>query len=206
VRVAARLAARWRVKLALLASLPVAFCVPYFALQRFTVAPVRTFSPSWLDRQIAFDPAWTLVYQSLYLLMPLVPWLATTDGELHRYTRGFLALSVACFVVFLVFPVSGPRPDQAPAHAPYRLLVAYDAPLNSFPSLHAALAAYTLLFARRVLAWPASLAALGIGWVCAIGYATLATKQHFAVDLPPAVLLAVAADRWAFTLAPERRP
>ena len=46
--------------------------------------------------------------------------------------------------------MAGPRPEVLPDHDFYELLVAYDRPLNSMPSLHAGLVVYSLLFANRV--------------------------------------------------------
>jgi membrane-associated phospholipid phosphatase len=191
-----------RLKLGLTVGLVMAFCIPYFLIQRFPVRPPRTLHPSGLDGLVPFQPAWTAVYQSLYLLMPGVAWLADSAESLLRYARGFVALSAAGFAVFMAFPVVGPRPLVASPEGLYGLLVRYDSPLNCFPSLHVALAAYSLLFAqhlltgaRRVVAglvWPSA------AWTAAIAYSTLATKQHYAVDLPAGLLLALLAHRWAF--------
>jgi membrane-associated phospholipid phosphatase len=204
-----RLRAHSTLKLALTFGLALAFCLPYFALQRFPLRPPRTLPLSPLDAWVPFRPGWAVVYQSLYLLMPAVAWMADSAESLRRYARGFLLLAAAGFAVFLAFPVAGPRPALAAEAGLYGLLVRYDAPLNSFPSLHVALAAYSLLFAHHLLAgadpsarrlvWP------GAGWTAAIAYSTLATKQHYAVDLPAGLLLALFAHRWAFAPVPVSR-
>jgi membrane-associated phospholipid phosphatase len=226
--VSERFRAHARLKVLMTVVLLVAFSVPYFALQRFPLLAPRVLPLSALDVLVPFRPEWTLVYQSLYLLMPATAWLADSATSLMRYARGFLALSAAGFLVFLLFPVVGPRPAHD-AQGLYALVVRYDTPLNSFPSLHVALAVYSWLFARRLAAgaslaaqaqpirrwgprvqpirrWgPRVLVALAAAWTVAIAYSTLATKQHYAVDLAPAVLLALAAHRWAFgrTEAPQ---
>ena len=203
-----RLRAHASLKIGLTLGLALAFCVPYFALQRFPLRPPQTLALSALDAWVPFRPGWAVVYQSLYLLMPAVAWMADSAESLRRYARGFVALAAAGFAVFLAFPVAGPRPVASEAGL-YGLLVRYDAPLNSFPSLHVALAAYSLLFAQHLLAGaaPATRGLLwpGAGWTAAIAYATLATKQHYAVDLPPGLLLALVAHRWAFTPMPVSR-
>jgi PAP2 superfamily protein len=205
-----RLRAHAMLKLGLTAGLVVAFCVPYFALQRFPLRTPRTLPLSTLDSQVPFRPGWAVVYQSLYVLMPLVAWLADSPEALLRYARGFVALSGAGFAVFLAFPVTGPRPPVAATEGLYGLLVRYDSPLNTFPSLHVALAVYSLLFAQHLLAG-AGRAAPGLivssaAWTTAIAYSTLATKQHYAIDLPAGMLLALLAHRWAFAPLSERRP
>ena len=196
----ARLRAHLRLKLVLAAGLTAFFCVFYFPLQRLDVS-ARTLPLGALDRAVSFDPAWTPVYQSVYLLMPLCAFAADSADALRRYARGFVAMCLVAFAIFAVFPVAGPRPAE-PAGGLYGLLVAYDTPLNSFPSLHVALAAYSALFAHVVWRHP-PLTMLAAAWVVAIAWSTLATKQHYAVDLPPGILLAVAAHRWAFPGHPK---
>lgn len=197
----ARLFAHAHLKLALAAGLLAFFCLPYFALQRLPV-DARTLPLSAMDMAVPFQPAWTAVYQSLYLMMPAAAFWADSADALRRYARGFVALSLVGFAVFVAFPVEGPRPQQETSGL-YALLVRYDAPRNCFPSLHVALAAYSALFAHVV--WGkrgAAAAVLGLAafaWTAAISYSTLATKQHYAVDLPPGLLLALAAHRWAFS-------
>jgi hypothetical protein len=88
------------------------------------------------------------------------------------------------------------------APAAYSLVITIDRPLNSIPSLHAGLIGYSLIFAVRVLSDvppPHRHQALGLYavWGAVILYATLATKQHYLLDLPPGLLLAWVADRLA---------
>ena len=69
----------WKVKTALMVVLTVFFCVPYFTLQRFLLFNPRTFPLSALDRAIDFNPRWIWAYQSVYLLLIALPWMASTD-------------------------------------------------------------------------------------------------------------------------------
>jgi len=193
---AARVAAHWRFKAILSIALTIFFCVPYFTLQHLVLFPVRTLSPTAIDQAIAFDPRWVWAYQSVYVLIAVVPWLATSRPHLERYARGFAVLSVAAFACFLFFPVAGPRPESLPDSGMFSWLVWYDKPLNALPSLHVGLAAYTVCFGARMSAGSLSpptrlgLIAVGTVWVAAIAYAALATKQHYAVDLPAGALAA----------------
>ena len=191
----ARVVAESREKLILSIALPRDFCAAYFSLQRFLIASPRALSPSFLDQLVGFSPAWTAVYQSLYLFLPL-PWLCTTSGELRRYRHGFMAMTAVAFAFFLMIPVAGPRPDVLPDHALYRLLAGYDRNLNAFPSLHVALTVYTLLLAFRLTRQPVVLTAAS-AWAALIIYSTMATKQHWAADVVAGLVLALAADRLA---------
>jgi hypothetical protein len=200
----ARLGARLPEKVAVLLGLALGICIPYFSLQRVEFFPLRSLPAVWLDGWVAFDPAWIWPYASIALLVPLGPLLATRRDQLARYARGLALLCVSCFAFFLLFPVEGPRPEVAPDHAVYRLMVAYDRPANSLPSLHAGLVVYTFLFGYRVLRDAlaprerAAFVATALVWTGLILYATLATKQHWALDIPPGVLFAWAAHRLAW--------
>jgi membrane-associated phospholipid phosphatase len=193
---AARVTAHWRFKVALSIGLTLLFCIPYFTLQRVTLFPVRTLALTPVDRAVVFDPRWVWVYQSVYVLIAVVPWLATSRPHLERYARGFAALSIVAFACFLLFPVTGPRPETVPNTGMFSWLVWYDRPTNALPSLHVGLAAFTVLFGARASAGPLEssarrwLLSIGVLWVAAIAYAALATKQHYAIDLPAGVLAA----------------
>jgi hypothetical protein len=195
-----RLRAQLGTKIAVLLGLSVGICVPYFTLQRVRAFPARTAPALPIDGWIAFDPGWIWTYLSIALLVPLAPLLATRRDELARYARGLALLCLVCFAAFLFFPVEGPRPDRLEEpHAMYELLVSWDRPSNSLPSLHAGLVVYSLLFAFRVLGSDVGRSAriglglAGLSWGALILYSTLATRQHWAVDLPAGVLLAASA-------------
>jgi hypothetical protein len=205
----ARLRRETPAKLAVSLGLAAGICIPYFTLQRVALFPARVPPETALDLWIAFDPRWVFAYLSIALLVALAPLLATQRDELRRYARGLAWLCVPCFVAFLLVPVLGPRPQEIPAHGAYAWLVGVDRPTNSLPSLHAGLAVYSLLFGLRVTrgvlapAARAAVVAAGALWSAAILYATLATKQHWALDLPPGVLLACAAHALAWRAQPE---
>ena len=83
----------------------------------------------------------------------------------------------------------------------YQLLIDLDRPMNSIPSLHAGLTAYSILFAYEALRGALTqrsrqlFLAVALGWAGSILYATIATKQHWLVDLPPGILIAWLAHR-----------
>jgi membrane-associated phospholipid phosphatase len=193
-------ASLWRFKLQLYLVLSVAFSVVYFSLQRFPLFASRTLPLTALDRAIGFHPETIYVYQSVYLLVPLFPFLARTRGELKQYTLGFAWLCGISFLIFAFVPIAGPRPDDETHVAMFRLMTKYDWKVNAMPSLHVGLATYSLLFGYqlsqtdqdlRLLVW------IGVAWASLIAYAALATKQHYAADMPPGVVLAWVAHRVA---------
>jgi membrane-associated phospholipid phosphatase len=193
-------ASLWRFKLPLYLVLSVAFSVVYFSLQRFPLFASRTLPLTALDREIGFHPETIYVYQSVYLLVPLFPFLARTRGELKQYTLGFAWLCGISFLIFAFVPIAGPRPDDETHVAMFRLMTKYDWKVNAMPSLHVGLATYSLLFGYqlsqtdqdlRLLVW------IGVAWASLIAYAALATKQHYAADVPAGVVLAWVAHRVA---------
>ena len=195
----------FRSKLVFSITLPLYFCILYFGLERVVFFVPHQFELSRFDELIRFNPRWTFVYQSLYLLLPM-PWLASSRDQLRRYAHGFFIVTTISFLFFFAFPVEGPRPDEM-AHDPfYELLMRYDRNLNAFPSLHAALAVYTFLFALRIL--PRRRALVGViggAWVALVLFAAMATKQHYAVDVAAGVFVAVCADLLAWRYTPNRR-
>jgi hypothetical protein len=180
------------------------FCVVYFGIERLRGLQPRTLPLSYVDRAISFHPAAIYPYQSVFVLIPLFPFLTTTREDLFRFVKGFVPLCAVCFLTFLIFPVFGPRPENLEANRLMQMLFSFDKNLNAFPSLHAGLAAYSVLFGFHIargnqkLRW---LAMVGALWAGIILVATMATKQHYFVDLPPAICLAWLANRWAWVRA-----
>jgi membrane-associated phospholipid phosphatase len=201
----------WRLKLALTFVLTAFFCIPYFTLQRVVVFPVRTLPLTAIDRAIGFDASWVWVYQSAYLLLLLVPWMTIKREQLKRYAAGFIVVSTFGFLCFFFLPIRGPRLDDEISNTMFRLLVWYDRPLNCFPSLHVGLAVYTMLVAAEIFdrTLPSHIRTpvlfLGWLWTTVVAYAALATKQHYAIDLPAGALLAVAC-HWSTSHIAQRSP
>ena len=193
--IANRVAVEWRMKAWLGVALTGFFCAGYFGLQRWLPAG-RALPLTFLDRWAGFSPGWAWAYQSIYLLFPTA-WLAGSRRELWRYAAGFVGIALVGFACFWAWPVAAPRP--AGEHGGmYGWLLTYDGLTNSFPSLHVALGVFGALFAARCLPQVRWLPICLAAWVVLIAWATLATKQHYAVDLLPAGPLGWAGYRLAF--------
>jgi membrane-associated phospholipid phosphatase len=195
--IVARISSHSTLKLRLSAALTLFFCVPYFALQRFVYFPVRELPMTSLDTAIPFAPQWVWIYQSIYLLISVVPWLAVHAEDLRWYARGFVIQAGTAFLCFFLTPIHGPRPAVVPHEGMFGLLVSYDAPLNSFPSLHVALAVSTCALAARLARdlrprLRVAIVGIPVAWTMLIAYAAVATRQHYVVDIPAGALLACA--------------
>ena len=199
-----RLGSHAGLKAAMMIALPILFHVGYVGLQKVSLFSPRTLPLSWLDRSIGFQPDWVYIYLSLYLFLPIAPWLAVRRADLIRYIHGFLWLIGISFIVFLFFPVEAARPDGASADGMYAFLIRYEGKLNAFPSLHAGLMMYTALFGYSVLrgvlspSWGRAAILGAVIWGAGILYATIATKQHYAIDLPAGMFLAWLCHHWAW--------
>jgi membrane-associated phospholipid phosphatase len=175
-----------RAKLAVLGGLTLGICAPYFTLQNIGIFPSRVIPSSWIDHAIGFEPSWTPIYLSVCGLVPLSVMLATRREELVVFSRGLAAMCVVCFAAFLFFPAVGPRPGPeviAGLSGSYPWLISVDGASNAFPSLHAALTIFCLGFTLRVIDHAVLWRGAAMIWGGAILYSTLATKQHFALDI-----------------------
>jgi hypothetical protein len=194
----ARIRANFGWKVLLFLTLSPAFTLFYYVPQWIPIFAPSTIPLTPLDERIPFRPWWIWPYMSMYVMLPLTPMLATRARDLWRYTVGMTIMFVTCCVFFFLWPVAYPRPrliDPAAASGFYKLVTSIDQPINSLPSLHAGLTAYTMFFAARALRdlpRRTFIAIQIIGWIWAavILYGTLATKQHYLIDLPPGILIA----------------
>jgi hypothetical protein len=203
-----RVLACWRGKVLMFILLVPLFNAFYFLPQWVGWRVPGRLPMTVVDRVVPFDPAWVYAYASMYVMLIIPPLLATRAEQLWRYTLGATIMFLGAAVIFIAWPVEYPRPALAGvAPSLYRFVVSVDRPINSIPSLHAGLVAYTLFFAGRALGdLPARvrrfMLIVGVVWSAVILYGTLATKQHYLLDLPPGALLAWVAHRLAWRAAP----
>lgn len=195
-----------REKLFLSLVLSTGFWLAYGVLSRVPPGPVRTVPRTPLDSWTPSGTAgWGWIYLSPFLLSGLLPWLIDRRDHLRAYVRCFLALSLPAFVCFALFPVASPRGTLDPGAVPVSWVRWADGPYNAFPSLHAGflvllggLAARMVAFSRRSLPLRVGLGALYLAWSAAVLAATLATGQHWVLDLVAGLALGFAAHGWAW--------
>lgn len=193
----ARLRAEWRLKLGLTVVLNLFFWTGYGWLGRHALFPVRSLTLTFLDRAIPFQPQpWVAIYLSQFLLTGILPWLIDTREGVRRYTKGFAVISVMSFATFALFPVASPRPEGAGnVGGGMAWLLQLDGPFNAFPSLHAAFLVYMALLARHLFPkLPTVCLLAGAIWGGGILYATIATRQHYALDLAAGAFVGILAD------------
>ncbi|CAN5618355.1 hypothetical protein BH09VER1_BH09VER1_22580 [soil metagenome] len=177
----------WRLKLLLSLAFNAFFWSGYELLGRYAFFPLQAVLLTWFDRIIPFQPAfWGWIYLSQFSFTNLLPWFLTTRDEVIRCTTGLAVMTLISFAIFLVFPIPPPiRPSGSGGHLSMAIIAAYDGSFTCLPSLHAAFLCYMAALAWRLFAklMPLLGWALCALWATGILYATLATRQHYALDL-----------------------
>lgn len=204
--VSSRFQAHWRLKVLLTAVVNLLFWSGYSWLGRSTFFPAWVPPRTWLDRAIPFQPEpWAWVYLSQFLVAALLPWLIGTRDMLRRYVFGLTLMSLASFAVFFVLPVASPRAGAVGGGGAMALVLAYDGAWNAFPSLHAGFLAYLGRLGWRMFGGvaPRWVWVLASGWGGAVLYATIATRQHYVVDLIAGAGLGLFADGIAWRRSTE---
>lgn len=199
---AARLQAKLVLKLVLLAVLNLCVYGPYLFLQRCHFFPATNMSPGIFDRWIPFSDHAVWLYFSIYLLMPVGPFLMNDRKQILRYAAGIVFISLIADMIFLFWPTVCPRPDIGETNAAYQTLTALDNSFHALPSLHAAFAIYSALCGSLVLRGLGSRRFWRTGlwlWAVLILWATLATKQHVVVDIVAGSALGLGIYRCVFS-------
>ncbi len=148
-----------------------------------------------LDRALHVEPAWALVYGSLYLFLIVLPLFVVREREhIRRTVLAYVAVWTTAYVCFLVYPTIAPRPAAVLGSGfdvwALRLLYAADPVYNCFPSLHVAHSFVSALACYRVHR------KVGISAVfCAavVAVSTLYARQHYVLDVAAGILLACVA-------------
>lgn len=182
----------WRT---LLASTFVSLAPLYFVIAVLTRGRPTHAPEIALDRALSLEPAWMLVYGSLYVFILLLPVLVVRQHALFRRgLQAYLMVMLVAYAGFLLYPTAAPRPADVfgDGFAAWSVRLAYslDPPYNCFPSLHVAYAFVSALTCYRVHRGVGLIAAI---WAALIGVSTLYTKQHYVADVIAGALAAFVA-------------
>ncbi len=179
--------AHWRLKLLVTAAFNLFFWVGYEVLGRHAFFPLRAISLTWLDQAIPYQPQlWGWIYLSQFSFTSLLPWFLRIRSDVLRCTAGLAIMCSLSFAVFFLFPVPPPiRSISAGEPFSMAIIAAYDGSYTCFPSLHAAFLCYMAALAWRLFqkSMPPFGWLLCALWGLGILYATIATRQHYALDL-----------------------
>jgi membrane-associated phospholipid phosphatase len=142
-----------------------------------------------LDDRIPYRPGWVWIYSFLYYPVILFITLTTNSSRTFLYVAiSYVGLLLIQMSVFVLFPVATPsewRTRNTGVSSSERFLAfvqRFDAPSNSFPSMHTSVAVLTALHLQ-----PAA-GAVNFAFPIAIALSCLYTKQHYVIGLPAGAL------------------
>lgn len=169
------------------------FVTVYLLLQKYQLFPVTDMPVIAVDQNIPFIPDTVYLYKSLWLLLPIGPWLVDSKIEFYGYVKALLLISSAGFLIFFFFPTAITRPSEIEqTNLLYRYLIGIDSCSNACPSLHVALAILSGACCRHTFrkhGWHSPTRCLILVWVIGIIFSTLTTKQHVLMDVVAGALL-----------------
>ncbi len=162
----------------------------YFWCQRNHLTKPRQLR-SRLDDAIPFQPSWVWIYSCLYY--PVIVYINfVTESPRHflYMAMSYIVLLAFQMVFFVAFPVATPpewrqcvagEPDASRRFLAF--VQKFDAPSNSFPSMHTSVAMLTAMhLVPNVGVWAYVFPLL-------IALSCLFTKQHYVLDLPAGAAL-----------------
>jgi hypothetical protein len=145
---------------------------------------------SALDSWIPFLP-WTVwIYVSDYLLLTLAI-LVSSDRRRSEAAYGLLLAALIGFVIFTLWPTSIVRSSASVTGLTgllWKLVYAIDTTTNACPSLHVA---NTCIAGRALYGKGGAWRVVTPIWAGAVILSTLTTKQHYFVDVPAGILVAL---------------
>ena len=189
------------------------FFIGYLYLLQHPVHPVTVMPLTALDRLIPFQPQALFVYFTLWLYVGVAPGLELSFTELVVYGLWVGALCLTGLACFYFWPTQVPPLAIDVSGFPgFATLQGVDAAGNACPSMHVAVAMFTVIRLDDVLrraGTPGYLRLINRVWFVAIAASTLMVKQHVVLDVIAGALLGIAfalpSMRWRPAPAAPRR-
>jgi membrane-associated phospholipid phosphatase len=171
------------------------FFIGYFYVQRHPAYTPIMMPVTPLDLMIPFQPNALLAYVSLWIYVGAGPGLQRTFTELAVYSLWMAGLCITGLAIFYFWPTQTPPLTDPSTFSAFAVLHRLDKAGNACPSMHVAVAIFTLGRVDEVLRStrsPLWLRLVNVAWFAVIAYSTLAVKQHVALDDAAGALLGVA--------------
>ncbi|HEY4340622.1 MAG TPA: phosphatase PAP2 family protein [Steroidobacteraceae bacterium] len=187
------------------------FFIAYFWVQRHPAYTPITMPQTAVDLSIPFQAPALLAYVSVWIYIGFGPGLQRTVREFTVYGLWLCGLCVTGLGIFYFWPTQVPRMALAATNFPgFAMLHRIDQSSNACPSMHVAVAIFTVVRVDEVLRSmrvPMQLRLINAAWFGAIVYSTLAIKQHLLIDVGAGACLglvfALMSLRWRPGLASE---
>ena len=161
--------------------------IPWLLLYGFTVElhlPGTAFALPFEARLPVLT--WTTpIYQSIYVVVALIPWLARSDRELRRLMISAWISTALIFPFYWLVPSTAPRPPLENSGFLATLLsLERDAypPTAAFPSFHVLWAVFVVPLIRP--------RPLGIAYAAAVSISCITTGMHYIADVAAALAIA----------------
>ena len=172
------------------------FFIGYFHLLQHPMQPVMVMPLTALDHLIPFQPQALFAYLSLWVYVGTAPGMQLRFTELLVYGLWVGALCLAGLACFYFWPTQVPPLAIDVSGFPgFATLQGVDAAGNACPSMHVAVAMFTVIRIEDVLrraGAPTWLRLINRAWFIAIVLSTLMIKQHVVLDVLAGALLGVA--------------
>jgi len=172
------------------------FFIGYFHLLQHPMQPVMVMPLTALDHLIPFQPQALFAYLSLWVYVGTAPGLQLRFTELLVYGLWVGALCLTGLACFYFWPTQVPPLAIDVSGFPgFATLQGVDAAGNACPSMHVAVAMFTVIRLEDVLrraGAPTWLRLINRAWFIAIVLSTLMIKQHVVLDVLAGALLGVA--------------
>jgi len=161
----------------------------YFWCQRNPMSRPRQFRIG-IDERIPYWPSWVWIYSCLYY--PIILYLNFVIASAREFTyvaTSYMLLLGLQMLFFLFVPVSTPphwrafNRQRTLSERFLALVQRFDAPTNSFPSMHVSVAMLTALHLLP------HLGTMAFAFPLVIALSCLFTKQHYLLDLPAGAVL-----------------
>jgi membrane-associated phospholipid phosphatase len=163
------------------------FFIAYFWVQRHPAYTPVMMPQTALDLSIPFQAPALLAYVSVWIYIGFGPGLQRTLREFTVYGLWLCGLCVSGLGIFYFWPTQVPRLVLATTNFPgFVMLHRIDESSNACPSMHVAVAVFTVVRVDEVLRSlrvPTQMRLINAGWFAAIVYSTLAIKQHLLIDV-----------------------
>ncbi len=166
--------------------------VGYFTLNQLTAGRGAGSLRFSLEDKIPFVSWFIIIYLSAYVAW-IMPFLFVKEIEkLRLITIIIFGVMLVSFSVFAAYPIQMIRPEINISNVFDKMVVLIykiDAPVNTFPSLHVALALFSSLV---VLKENKTAGRWLLVWMVLISISTLLIKQHYLLDVLGGALLGMA--------------
>lgn len=147
------------------------------------------------DRQIPFEPWWSVIYLGCFLFWAVNYILITRQGKenWYKFATGDYLSRIICGICFILLPTTNVRPEvvgDGLAQQLIRFVYFMDAPTNLFPSIHCLVSWLCFVGIRGKKGVPRWYQVFSCIFAVAVFASTLFTKQHYIVDVIAGVILA----------------